>query len=144
MTAATPMIMPSMVSAVRSLLRPRAFSAMRKIMKTDMADSCRSDCEQGSGQRGELLAGAPPALDLAIVYHQAVPELHDARAVLGDVVLVRDEQDGDAALGVELLKNVHDLDAGARVEVPGRLVGQENGRVVDQRPRDGDALLLTA
>ena len=35
-TAATPMIMPSMVSAVRSLLRPSAFSAIRKIIKTDM------------------------------------------------------------------------------------------------------------
>jgi len=35
-TAETPMIMPSMVSAVRSLLRPRALNAIRTIMKTDM------------------------------------------------------------------------------------------------------------
>src|SRR5947208_2849085 len=36
MTAPTPMIMPSIVRAVRSLLRPRAFSAIRKTMNTDI------------------------------------------------------------------------------------------------------------
>ncbi len=35
-TAATPMIMPSIVSAVRILLRPSALSAIRKIMRIDM------------------------------------------------------------------------------------------------------------
>jgi hypothetical protein len=35
-TAATPMIMPSIVSAVRILLRPSAFRAMRRIIKVDM------------------------------------------------------------------------------------------------------------
>ena len=33
---------------------------------------------------------------------------------------------------------------GARVEVAGRLVGQEDGRVGDERAGDGDALLLAA
>ena len=37
MTAATPMIMPSIVSAVRILLRLSALSAIRRIMKIDMA-----------------------------------------------------------------------------------------------------------
>ena len=36
MTAATPMIMPSIVSAVRSLFRPSAFNAIRITMNTDM------------------------------------------------------------------------------------------------------------
>ena len=35
-TAATPMIMPSIVSAVRILLRPSALSAMRRIIRKDM------------------------------------------------------------------------------------------------------------
>ena len=34
--------------------------------------------------------------------------------------------------------------AGRRVEVAGRLVGQQQRRLVDQRARDGDALLLAA
>ena len=36
MTAATPMIMPSMVRPVRSLLRPSALKAMRNVMIGDM------------------------------------------------------------------------------------------------------------
>ena len=74
----------------------------------------------------------------------AVPARDDARAVLGDVVLVRDQEHGDAALEVEPLEDAHHLDAGPRVEVAGRLVGEENRRVRDQRARDGDALLLAA
>ena len=37
MTAATPMIMPSMVSTVRILFRVSAFTAMRRIMNSDIA-----------------------------------------------------------------------------------------------------------
>ena len=36
MTAATPMIMPSIVSAVRSLLRASALKAIRSVMNSDM------------------------------------------------------------------------------------------------------------
>ena len=43
---------------------------------------------------------------------------------------------------VQFLKNSHDLDARAAVEIAGRLVGQHNFRIVDQRARDRDALLL--
>ena len=64
--------------------------------------------------------------------------------VLGDVGLVRHEHDGDAALDVQPLKDAHHLDAGARIEVAGRLVRQQQRRVVDERARDGDALLLAA
>jgi hypothetical protein len=37
-TAATPMIMPSAVSAVRIALRRSAFTAMRNVIKRDMGD----------------------------------------------------------------------------------------------------------
>ncbi len=43
MTAPTPMIMPSMVRAVRSLLRPRALSAIRKIINSDTRVALPSD-----------------------------------------------------------------------------------------------------
>ena len=39
MTAATPMIMPSIVSAVRSLLRPSALKAIRIVINSDMGPS---------------------------------------------------------------------------------------------------------
>ncbi len=41
MTAPTPMIIPSMVSTVRSLLRLSALSAIRRVMKTDMVSTHR-------------------------------------------------------------------------------------------------------
>ena len=74
----------------------------------------------------------------------AVAARDDARSVLRDVVLVRDHQHRDAALEVQPLEDPHHLDAGARVEVAGRLVGEQDRRVGDERARDRDALLLTA
>ena len=49
MTAATPMIMPSMVSAVRSLLRPRALSATRTMMSSDIVLSSLLPPAAGAG-----------------------------------------------------------------------------------------------
>ena len=61
----------------------------------------------------------------------------------GHLGIVRDENHGDP-LGVELLEHPQDFHAGVRIEVARRLVGQQQGRAVDQRPRDGHALLLAA
>ncbi len=95
-------------------------------------------------QRRQFLAGVPALGDLLIDLNLPVAEANEPRAVLGDVHLVRDEDDGDAALAIELLEDVHDLDARARIEVSGRLVGEDDRRLVDERARDRDALLLTA
>ena len=56
---------------------------------------------------------------------------------------MRHHHDRDPAL-VELLKNPHDFDARAAVEIAGRLVSQDDLRIVDQSAGDGDALLLSA
>src|SRR5919106_531387 len=48
MTAATPIIMPSIVRAVRILLRPSAFNAIRKITSIDMLTAYH----RGRGGRG--------------------------------------------------------------------------------------------
>ena len=44
----------------------------------------------------------------------------------------------------ELIEEVHDLRTGLAVEVPGGFVGEEDVGVLNQRPGDGDALLLSA
>ena len=54
-----------------------------------------------------------------------------------------DQQHGDAALGVQPLKDIHDLDTGPGVEVAGWLISQQNRWLVDERPRDRHALLLS-
>ena len=81
--------------------------------------------------------------DLLVVLDQAVAHGDDALGVLRDVGLVRDQHDGLAAV-VQLLEDAHDLFGRARVEVAGRLVGEEDGRIGDQRAGDGHALLLAA
>ena len=61
----------------------------------------------------------------------------------GDVGFVRDQDDGVAGL-VQAGEQRHDLGAGLRVEVAGRLVGEQDRRVVHERARDGHALALAA
>ncbi len=70
--------------------------------------------------------------------------MHDPPAVFSDVRLVGHQDDRDALLHVQSLEDAHDLGAGLGIQVAGRLVGQDDARLVDQRPRDGDALLLPA
>src|SRR5438093_9684487 len=142
MTAATPMIMPSIVNAVRILLRFSAFTAMRTIITNDI-ESLRRDLG-GLRQRSQLLFGDAPARNRLVGSHLTVAKRHGPRAVLRDVHFVRDEHYRDAPLLVQALEDAHHFDAGFRVEVSGRLVGQQNRRAVDERARDGDALLLTA
>lgn len=75
---------------------------------------------------------------------EAVAEDDGAAGVAGDVLVVGDEDDGDALLLVELPEEADDLAAGAAVEVASGLVAHEDVGVVDQGPGDGDTLLLTA
>ena len=44
----------------------------------------------------------------------------------------------------DLLEQIHDLDTGVAVQRAGRLVGEQDIRIVDQRARDRDTLHLTA
>ena len=63
---------------------------------------------------------------------------------VGRVLLgVRDLDDG-GALVVELLEEAHDLAALVGVEVAGRLVGEQQLRLGDERPGNADELLLAA
>ena len=54
------------------------------------------------------------------------------------------DQHDVCASPVEALQNGHDLDAGARVEVARRFIGQDQAGRVDQGPSNGHTLLLTA
>ena len=78
-----------------------------------------------------------------IVDDAAVLDLHHPARLMGDVAVVGDQQHR-MALVVEPAQQAHHLDAGAAVERAGGLVRQNHRAAVHQRPRDGDALLLTA
>ena len=67
----------------------------------------------------------------------------DAPGAGGDFIAVGDEDDG-FAVGVELVEEVEDFEAGLGIEVAGGFVGEDEERVVDEGAGDGDALLLAA
>ena len=123
-TAATPITTPSIVSSERALLRTSARSARRK--------------------RGFRVSCGTPFVTSVSASDVAVAERDDAFGVGGDVGLVRDEHDRDAAFFVELRKRRMTSCETLRVERAGRFVGEDEARVVDERARDRDALLLSA
>ena len=79
-----------------------------------------------------------------ILDDQPVAKHHVPFRVRGDFRFVRDEQDGDALIAIELLEKRHDFFARFRVQVSRGLISQEHGRPRHQGPGDGDALLLSA
>ena len=118
-TAAMPIRMPSMVSPDRSRWLRMASHPVRKV----------------SSQFTR--AARPVGLD------PAVADPDDPPGPLGDLDLVGDQHDGPA-LRVQLVEQRQGVLGGDRIEVAGRLVGQDQRRVGDQRPGDRDPLLLTA
>src|SRR5438094_408645 len=73
----------------------------------------------------------------------AVSKLDDPLCELRDIDLVGNQNDADPGRTVELLKNGHELNAGSRIQRSGWLVSENELRIVDDRARDGNALLLT-
>ena len=85
--------------------------------------------------------------EFRVVDHAAdatVLHLGDAIGKTEDAVVVR--HDDHAAFGGagEVADQLHDVGAGVLIEGRGRLVANQEGRLVDQRAGDRDALLLTA
>ena len=69
--------------------------------------------------------------------------MNDPFRELRDVGFVCDEDDRFSVV-IQLLKDAHDLFRRVRVEIAGRLVGEKNRRIRDERACDRNALLLSA
>ena len=123
----------------------RAFPAPPSPGRTSPFDSLslahpstgRGDPEpvEGSGQ------AAPPAL------RRPVGRREDTRrssATGRDIRIVRHEHQRHAASAAHLQQQVEHVPAVRAVQVAGRFVGQNQRRIVGERPRDGDALLLAS
>ncbi len=101
-------------------------------------------------RRRAAAAGAAPLATAAasafalIGDDHAVAEGHHAIGIGGNAGIVRHYQHREPALAVEPAYDLHDLGRGLRVEIAGRLVGEQDRGLVDQRARDRDALLLAA
>ncbi len=76
---------------------------------------------------------------VAQVHHQ-----HLVRDVAHHAEVVRDEEIGQAELGLQVVQQVQHLGLDRHVERRHRLVGHQQARVEHQGPRDRDALALAA
>jgi hypothetical protein len=74
---------------------------------------------------------------------QAVADADDPAGVKGNLFFVGDHDDGVSTPG-QFFEEAEDLDAGLGIQIPGGLVGQDDGRRVYQGSGDGDALTLSA
>ena len=134
-TAATPMMMPSMVSALRSLFTASARIATRSRPRTFMpAPAPRAACASASSRLRRCAWSSTRCPSRKRRTRRA------KRATSGSCVTSTTVM----PLAVEFLQQRHDLQAGARVERAGRLVGEDQQRARDQRARDRHALLLAA
>ena len=137
-TAPTPMMMPSMARSERSLLAQRLLKALMMMVQRSM----------GSPTSRPARLTPRPGWATAWLRHfagddLAVADVDLALAVVGDLEVVGDDDDG-AALPVELFEEGEDFLAGAGIQGAGGFVGQDDRRVGDDGAGDGDALPLTA
>src|SRR5882672_1521600 len=74
---------------------------------------------------------------LGHLHHAAVIERQRSSAdAANELPIVRGDEDGRAAR-VDLAEQIHDLEREIGIEVAGRLVRQDDDRIVDERARDG-------
>jgi hypothetical protein len=73
---------------------------------------------------------------------RSVGDVHHLRRRAGKREIMRDKDQCRLAFTVDLQQQRHDLVFGLGVEIGGRLVRQQQNRIVDERPRDHGAALL--
>src|SRR3982074_2467552 len=116
----------STLAMLTAALRQKFCHALLKAKSTRFQSRCMvPSCILVSDNLSALDRDHPPAHDV------------DALAVVGR------HQDRRSP-GVDLQQQLDDFPGGRGAEVPGRLVGEKDPRVVDERPRDRDSLLLAA
>ena len=137
-------------SAARRLTATRPKSPTVKSEKamvvtesTDRSGARRKESERLTGEELHC-ASAARLIHRAVVDQAAVPHLDGAIRGLPHQIEIVGGHDHNGAAGVDVAEQLKDTAGGPLIEVAGRLVGQENGGIVDQRPSDGDPLLLAA
>jgi len=78
-------------------------------------------------------------VDAAIFADSPVQDLDLSRHRRGQGVVVGDDHDG-GSLAVQILEQAEDGRSGGAVEIAGGFIGQDDGGVTDQGPRDGHPL----
>src|SRR3954471_4705860 len=136
-TDVTPTMMPTSVSAVRSLFCRRLPTATKNASQIAATRTMRNERKRDTGlavwpgaKPGEVSAGdmvladiAASLLDLLVFFDQSVANGNHAMRASSNVVFVRNQNDG-VAFFVELLEEVHDFVTGGCIERARWLVSQ--------------------
>ena len=119
--------------------------------RLDAHDDEQPEADQGpQGAVPETLGHDGSPLDIgylggdAFDGEKAVADLQDAVGDRADLRVVRDDEERAVLLLGQRAEHLEDLAADLRVEVRGRLVGEQDRRLARQGPGDRDALLLAA
>src|SRR6202142_1752392 len=107
---------------------------MRSISSDPVCARCPSRSAEGTsrGGRGEWID------QLALV------DMQLPRRIAGSFRIVRYHDHGLLVLSVQQLQQTQDVLGGMPIEVPSRFIADQQRRISNQRPRNGDTLLLTA
>src|SRR5207237_47438 len=95
--------------------------------------------DAGGVQKGGLLG-----VSFVEAFEAAVLQPEDAVGDVADAVVVGDDDDRALLLAGDVVEQLDDFVAVARVEVRGRLVGKDELRVIGERASDGNALTFAA
>src|SRR5262249_49790835 len=127
MTAPTPMMIPSIVSADLILLRPSARMATLRMAGKFIVFLVRS----GRRQFLESSGGIPSIFHRHITPNTAIAKLHNSSGVARNVGLVRNQYDGEVTFPIQPLEYFHHLDGGPCVECTCRFIRQDDRGIVD-------------
>src|SRR2546421_5954981 len=111
--------------------RPTHRSESRAWSAPTVADSTITRSPPGAAPRGYSLHQLRRDRLALIADDHAVTQPDHPRGERGNVGLVRDQHNGPA-LPVEVAQQLHDLQARFAIEVPGRLIGEQDGWIRHQ------------
>src|SRR5437660_7208348 len=77
-------------------------------------------------------------------FHSPRQQPNDSVAIHNDIKIVRNHDNSQAVTAVQVAEQLDDLAPGSGVEVSGRLIGQQDARLIDQGTGDGGTLHLAA
>ena len=103
------------------------------------------DARSGHGASHAPASTAQPSTRRSLhLHHPPVVQRHAAVHARGELHVVGGDHGGEARGAHELRQRLEHVLGGARIEIAGRLVGQQDARRIGDRARDRDALLLAA
>src|SRR5436189_4496527 len=131
-----PIAVPINVTATMPMITPSAVRVERVMFERICATAIFQLSPSSYIKRLILISTDSSHIDFGnksrvVAFDQTIAQMHCAPSVCGDVALMRNENDG-VAPPIQIFEQRHDLLAGFGIEISGRFVSQDNGRLVHE------------